>query len=604
MSALTFVFPIAVILLIGFLLLNLELPKNKTSDLRTGRFGAIGAVIITLSYGVTAFIGLGDTAAPQTFHLSEENDVITVTFAQPEQIGSILAYDGIGTGSWTVYNDDTGLVLCTLPQEYKDVLKWIETETEYENAAEPAGSLTIIGAGTQAQLGELAFYRPDGSQIPVAEISDPALTDEQTLVPAESTYLNSTYFDEIYHARTAQEHLTGIKPYEVSHPPLGKLILSIGITLFGLTPFGWRFMGTLFGVLMVPVMWRLAKELFKDDRISLCVTAVFAFDFMHFTQTRIATIDTYAVFFILLMYLFMWRWLRDGRLRDLGLSGLFFALGAASKWTCLYAGAGLGVLWLVHWIAAGVRAHTAPKINRKKQPEALAAQRTAYWRALGINIAFCLGVFVALPMVVYYLSYTPYGTAQGLHAPGMYFSKTYFDTVLENQKFMFTYHANLVSTHPYSAPWWKWVLDIRPILYYLRYGDNTVTSIAAFVNPVLCWGGLGAVGMCVVLSLLRGEKRDLRAVFILIGYLAQLLPWVFISRITFEYHYFACTVFLALALGLLFDQLRERGQMRLVYLTTGLSVALFALFYPALAGTEVSRSFSTHFLKWLPSWPL
>ena len=35
-----------------------------------------------------------------------------------------------------------------------------------------------------------------------------------------------------------------------------------------------------------------------------------------------------------------------------------------------------------------------------------------------------------------------------------------------------------------------------------------------------------------------------------------------------------------------------------------ISVALFALFYPALAGVEVSRSFSTHFLKWLPSWPL
>ena len=63
-------------------------------------------------------------------------------------------------------------------------------------------------------------------------------------------------------------------------------------------------------------------------------------------------------------------------------------------------------------------------------------------------------------------------------------------------------------------------------------------------------------------------------------------------------------MFLALALGLVFDQLRQRGQMKLVYLTTGVSTALFALFYPALAGLEVSRTFSTHFLKWLPSWPL
>ena len=53
-----------------------------------------------------------------------------------------------------------------------------------------------------------------------------------------------------------------------------------------------------------------------------------------------------------------------------------------------------------------------------------------------------------------------------------------------------------------------------------------------------------------------------------------------------------------------FDMLRERGQMWLVYGCTGVSVALFALFYPALAGVEVSRWFSTHFLKWLPDWPL
>ena len=40
-------------------------------------------------------------------------------------------------------------------------------------------------------------------------------------------------------------------------------------------------------------------------------------------------------------------WFRDGNKRHLALSGLFFGLGAASKWTCLYAGAGLGVLWVL-----------------------------------------------------------------------------------------------------------------------------------------------------------------------------------------------------------------------------------------------------------------
>ena len=33
---------------------------------------------------------------------------------------------------------------------------------------------------------------------------------------------------------------------------LGKLIIGLGIRIFGITPFGWRFMGTLFGVRIIP----------------------------------------------------------------------------------------------------------------------------------------------------------------------------------------------------------------------------------------------------------------------------------------------------------------------------------------------------------------
>ena len=177
-----------------------------------------------------------------------------------------------------------------------------------------------------------------------------ALLDESEVTPEFPSYRNSTYFDEIYHARTAYENVTNVYPYEISHPPLGKLILSVGIRLFGMTPFGWRCMGTLTGVLMLPVLYLLLKRMFGSTEISACGTVIFAFDFMHFVQTRIATIDSYAVFFILLMYYFMYRFVTERKLSYLALSGISFGLGAASKWTCIYAGAGLAVLWLLHWI--------------------------------------------------------------------------------------------------------------------------------------------------------------------------------------------------------------------------------------------------------------
>ena len=43
-----------------------------------------------------------------------------------------------------------------------------------------------------------------------------ALFDEQEKIPAEDSFMTSSYFDEIYHARTAYEHIQNIYPYEVS----------------------------------------------------------------------------------------------------------------------------------------------------------------------------------------------------------------------------------------------------------------------------------------------------------------------------------------------------------------------------------------------------
>ena len=48
------------------------------------------------------------------------------------------------------------------------------------------------------------------------------------------------------------------------------------------------------------------------------------------------------------------------------------------------------------------------------------------------------------------------------------------------------------------------------------------------------------------------RRRCARALFIVIGYLAQLVPWFFIGRITFAYHYFPSILFLVLALAYVF----------------------------------------------------
>lgn len=591
MAALRIILPAAAIALTLALFLQLAWPARGAIARRTSRRSGIGIAVLTAVYAVAAFTGLGSARDPQRFCTLEAGESATLALDGVHSIDTVWYYTGLYTGEYTLAYSDDGITYTaagTMPQGYADLFKWLQPQPA--DTAPATAAYVRVTASAHLELGELALYDVQGERIAVREITGPAsaaaLCDEPDTVPASSTYFNSSYFDEIYHARTAYEHLRGVYPYEVSHPPLGKEILSLGIALFGMTPFGWRCMGALFGVAMLPLMWDLLRRMFRDDRVALCGAALLACDFMHLTQTRIATIDSFATLFILLMYLFLYRYFTEGKLRHLAACGVTFGIGAATKWTCLYAGAGLGVLWALHWVFSGVQAHRDGDGRR-------------YVRRLLGNIGFCLVFFVLVPGMIYYASYYPYGAARGLHGAGMYFTREYAAIVLENQRFMFTYHAGLVATHPYSSRWWQWLLDLRPILYYLSYGDGTVSTIGAFVNPLLCWGGLLALPVLAC----RAVRHDRTALFLLVGYLAQVLPWVFISRLTFEYHYFAATLFLVLALGYVFDRLRQRGSFGIVYVFTAASGALLALFYPVLTGVTVSRSYAWNVLKWLPDWP-
>ena len=168
------------------------------------------------------------------------------------------------------------------------------------------------------------------------------------------------------------------------------------------------------------------------------------------------------------------------------------------------------------------------------------------------------------------------------------------------------------------------------ILLHLA-GPYMRASISTFNNPMISWGGLAALAAALFMLVFRGKKL---ALFILIGYLSQLVPWMLIERTTYAYHYFPSTVFCVLALCFVFDTHLERvsapppdgtaGQpvkdarvpalpeplrrlpsprvMMLAF--TGITVALFALFYPVLSGYPVPNTYVTYFLRWMSTWPV
>ena len=569
---------------------------HKPSPMTKGDF--IPLLTICILYGILAFIGLGDTKAPESFFVFSNGSEVTVELTEAADIQKLFYYSGPDVGNYTVKTSSDGLVWLTqtdLEQGYNDVLKWhtFDFEKDYENIR----FIKFSSFSSALRLGEIALYNRSGERLTFNTFNE--LTDEQELVPLSASYLNSTYFDEIYHVRTAWENIVNKSPYEISHPPLGKQIISLGIRLFGLVPFGWRFMGVVFGILMLPVLYIFIKNLFGKTLIAACGTTVFAFDFMHFVQTRIATIDTYGVFFILLMFYFMYRYFVlpyntpvRKTLPWLLLSGLFFGIGAASKWTVIYGGAGLGLIWVIRQ-ALCLRWQLAIAKHENR--------RVKYGGYIVSTIIWSIIFFILIPVFIYTLSYYPYGLAKNIKL----FSSDYLKLVWDNQTYMFNYHSKLTATHPYESRWWKWVTDFRPILYYLEYYDDNTTKSAfgAFGNPLFWWTGFGAM-ISMLIKSIRGDKL---AVFILVGYLSSLLPWVFITRCAFIYHYFPCTVFLALALSYLFSDMCRRTKKRFDYLVpafTGLCILMFIIFYPVLTGIRFNIGFTNAVLRWFGgNWP-
>lgn len=581
-------------------------PSQKAAPLR--KVDLICMSVITLLYACFALYDLGDHQAPVTAYDMIQGQSVEFDFGgqTPVSLSYYIApWHGrrftlearaSASGEWISFGEIT----------LKNVFAW---QTVDLNTDMPILRLTL--EDTQASILELVFLDGEGNPVmPTFADFYGNLFDESNLYPQDSTYRNSMYFDEIYHGRTAYEFLHGLTSYENTHPPLGKILIALGVAICGMNPFGWRIVGTLFGIAMVPFVYLFARRLSKDTLLSTLACLLFTFDFMHFTQTRIATIDVYITFFVILMYYFMYQYSRlsfyDTSLKKtflpLGACGICMGMGIASKWTGVYAGCGLAVIFFAvlyrryreYVYACGTPSGQTNGISHKSIRENF----IPYTRR---TILFCLVFFVAVPGVIYLLSYIPFRdySDRGLIARLFY-----------NQQTMFNYHSGLESTHDFSSAWYEWPILKRPIWYYSRVITQTAEGglregISAFGNPAVWWMGIPASLYMVYLCF---KKRDRNAAFLVVGYMAQYLPWFFVTRITFIYHYFPSVGFVVLMiLYSLYQWKPKLSKPAFVAITAvygTLVVGLFLLFYPVLSGAPVEAAYVAKYLRWFESWVL
>ena len=447
-------------------------------------------------------------------------------------------------------------------------------------------------------------------------------------------------FDELYFANDAQKDLLG-QDYFDPEPPLAKLIIAIGIKLFGFNSFGWRFMPALFGTALIPLMYLLARQLLSVRFFAIAAGLLTAFDGMTFVESRTAVIDIIPITLVVLAYLLFHlhlnadtvarrRWL-------IVLTGVTLGLALGAKWTTL---AAYGVVIVILAFRLIVR-------------------WTRYDSATG-GIALLSLAF--LPAIFYLLTFTRYLTIThgitNLTQPALGFAPFHFNLgaawteIAEWHRQTWLYHINLKADHIFYSPWWSWPLDFRPVVYYYTNqglgvdqssGSTLVAEIFNLGNPLIWWAAtFSLVGIGVGLPALIRHYRSRRqldpaeaaardqagpvdqrlyaSIFILVAFFSAWLPLSRVPRGLFLYHMLGGlpAMFFALALVLTCLRtlsgrlpgmaLRFNGAVP-AYAYLVMVVGFFLYFYPLWTGLPLTGdALNSHvwfaLTKPLPNWCL
>lgn len=545
--------------------------NDKSEKMTMPDYIILGSII--LFYTILSFINLGSLTNPQTFYTFQQQESITFEFSDLSDVVKVKFYNGeINSNYYFYVSADNKNYSYVKDVEGNGAFSWNE-----EKILKRVKYIKLTAKAEQANLGEVAFYTNDEkiitptkitSSIVNKDIKTKTLVDEVTTVPKKISYLNSSYFDEIYFARTAYEYANGLEAYEWVHPPLGKLIQAIPIKLTNtMAPFTYRLMGNLAGILMILVMYIFAKKMFKSRKLAILSALVMTFDTFHFAQTRMGTVDSFLVLFILTSYYHMYQYMNTHKTKNLLFSGLFFGLATAVKWTGLFAGLGLAIIFFIH-------------IIRKKQIS---------WKLLGKCIIF----YVVIPLVIYLGSY--------LLFPKIQVTTTNSINDIKNQTIqMYNYHSKLEATHPFSSEWYTWPVSYKPVWYYQgEVTTDTHGTISGIGNLAIWWLGILAFLYTIVQLIKRKEKETL---LLIVGVLTLWLPYIFIGRCMFLYHYFPVLPFVMLAIVYLFKDITTKKIGNYILIGYIATIAIvFILYYPIVSGLPVPNTYIETF-KLLKSW--
>jgi dolichyl-phosphate-mannose-protein mannosyltransferase len=396
-------------------------------------------------------------------------------------------------------------------------------------------------------------------------------------------YPHGWSFDEIFYVPAAQALLSRTGNLNPQHPPLGKLLIALGIWIFGLDDGRYRIIAALFGAGTVAGMYGWGLAVFRRHETAVWIAVLALVNQMLYVQARTAMLDIFMVAFMVWgMAAFCAAWAGDvepqrARLL-LVLSGVMFGFANACKW-----------LGLVPWLTALLLVIVAKGLQKTPAARGIAREGAALtddepWITSGLLRGVGLGTillaFVVAPLAAYLATFVPLMWVKGVNAS--------WHGLWAAQVRIWQEHNYYIEWVQMSR-WYQWPLKVHPMMYSYEpasangdYGRYVVMM----GNPVVLWTGVPAALFCLWRWITRGSRQAFLAI---LWYGAMWLSWAVIPRnTTFYYYYLPAALALTIALGYCVEHM-PRGRRIGLSWHWWFAVAAIAFFLYQLPGSSAMR---------------
>ena len=389
-------------------------------------------------------------------------------------------------------------------------------------------------------------------------------------------------FDEIYYAKNANSLITnGVELNSanqaefVVHPPLGKWLIGIGIKLFGNNEFGWRISAAIIGTASIILIYLVALKLFDSILLASLASAFLALDGLNLVMSRVALLDIFLMFFVLLAAYFLLS-------NQYWLSAISIGAATGVKWSGAYL-IPVFLLISINFVRSGLIKQLIIRFTQ----------------------------FILTPILIYLTTWLGWiFTDKGWDRNwAQSQSDSFIPDLVRNlwhyHSEILNFHTGLNDKHSYSANPWSWLILGRPTSFYYQTPTNCgatscAQEILAIGTPLLWWAA--TISLAVTFGFWL-KQRDQISSFILTGVAVTYLPWfLFQNRTMFSFYAVTISPFLILALVYMISKLMQSGVKReLIHIFVFVIFINFIYFLPIFTGLEIPYAAWLNRM-WLPSW--